>query len=345
MAADTLPADRAHQVRSRALTRFVLVALVLPLVLTVLAIIVQLVALPRVPDPVAVHWNMHGVADGFAAPWLYPVMTALIAGGLPLLLALTSLPGLRRGHGGPTYRFMGATALGLSAFGAVMLTWSLVMQTGLADATQASGVWSALIAGLCAAAIGGVSGWFLQPHVDQSEAVILPAAALSLRPGERAVWMRTVSAGRAAAIGILLGTLAVVVAAVVAYVSGAAAPAVWVLAGVALLLVVFSATTLAFHVRVDEAGLEVRSVVGLPRFRVPLAQVTRAAAVEVNPMGEFGGWGIRLAPGRFGVVLRTGQAIEVWRDGGRRFVVTVDDAQTGAALLAAFAERSHAFES
>src|SRR6478736_7361542 len=169
MAADTLPADRAHQVRSRALTRFVLVALVLPLVLTVLAIIVQLVALPRVPDPVAVHWNAAGVADGFAAPWLYPVMTALIAGGLPLLLALTSLPGLRRGPGGPTYRFMGATALGLSAFGAVMLTWSLVLQVDLADATDAPAVWPALVAGLLAAALAGAGGWFLQPHVPQPE--------------------------------------------------------------------------------------------------------------------------------------------------------------------------------
>src|SRR5262245_5350126 len=101
--------------------RFVLVAVVLPLVLTAAAIAVQLIVMPRLPDPVAVHWNAKGVADGFAAPWLYPVMTLLIAGGLPLLLALTSLPGLRRGHGGPTYRFMGATALGLSAFGAVLL--------------------------------------------------------------------------------------------------------------------------------------------------------------------------------------------------------------------------------
>lgn len=346
MAADRLP---SHPVpghgstagaRSRALSRFVLVAIVLPVVITLVAIVVQLVALPQLPYPVAVHWNARGEADGFAAPWLYPVMTLLIAGGLPLLLALASLPGLRRGHGGPTFRLMGATALGLSAFGAVLLTWSALLQVGLADATTAPSVWPALVGGLLAAAVAGAGGWFLQPHIAEPESTTLPATPISLRPGERAVWMQTTSIGRAAAVGIVLGTIVVVVAAVTVYVSGAPAPTVWILGGVAALLIVLAATTLAFHVRVDEEGLEVRSVLGLPRFRVPIGQVARVSAVEVNPMGEFGGWGIRLIPGRFGVVLRAGQAIEVWRDGERRFVVTVDDAPTGAALLEALADRA-----
>lgn len=326
--------------RSPALRRFVLVSVVLPAVITLIAIVLQLVALPQSPDPVAVHWNAQGIADGFASPWLYPLMTLLTAGALPLLLSLASLPGLRRGDAGPTYRFMGATALGLSAFTAVLLTWSLLMQAGLSDAAAAPTVWPALLAGLLAGAIGGVGGWFIQPHVAQSEPTALRAEPLSLRPGERAVWMRTTSIGRGAGVGIVLATLAVVVAAVVGYLSGAPAATVWLLAGVAAVMVVLSATTLAFHVRVDESGLEARSVLGLPRFRVPLAQVTGVAAVQVNPVGEFGGWGIRLVPGRFGIVMRTGQAIEVRRESGRRFVVTVDDAATGAALLEALAERA-----
>ena len=57
-------------------------------------------------------------------------------------------------------------------------------------------------------------------------------------------------------------------------------------------------------------------------------------------MGEFGGWGLRLSvEGRFGVVLRQGEAIEVTRANGRRFLVTVDDAATGAALLQALIAR------
>lgn len=48
--------------------------------------------------------------------------------------------------------------------------------------------------------------------------------------------------------------------------------------------------------------------------------------------------------GATGVVLRSGEAIEVQRTGGRRFVVTVDDAQTGAALLGTLVARSRAGE-
>ena len=118
--------------------------------------------------------------------------------------------------------------------------------------------------------------------------------------------------------------------------TGAPVALVWLLGAVGVLLLVLAATTVAFHVRVDDSGLSVDSVLGLPRFRLRLADIASAAAVDVNPMGEFGGWGLRLSVDRrFGVVLRQGEAIEVTRGNGRRFVVTVDDAATGAALLQA----------
>jgi hypothetical protein len=110
-----------------------------------------------------------------------------------------------------------------------------------------------------------------------------------------------------------------------------------------VLLLALAATTLAFHVRVDDSGLHVESVLGIPRFHVPLGDIESAARVDVNPMGEFGGWGLRQSTGRrFGVVLRAGEAIEVLRRGGKRFVVTVDDAATGAALLEALVSRAAA---
>lgn len=60
-------------------------------------------------------------------------------------------------------------------------------------------------------------------------------------------------------------------------------------------------------------------------------------------MGEFGGWGLRWAPGGgFGVVLRSGPGIRITRTNGKTFSVTVDDAETGAALLTALAARAQA---
>jgi hypothetical protein len=46
--------------------------------------------------------------------------------------------------------------------------------------------------------------------------------------------------------------------------------------------------------------------------------------------------------GTVGVVVRGGESIAVERSGGRRFVITVDDAATGAALLNTVAERARA---
>ena len=161
---------------------------------------------------------------------------------------------------------------------------------------------------------------------------------------ERVAWVRTAAMSTGAVAAILLGVLVVVLAAIVAWVTGAATVLVTVLTVVAAVMLVLAATTIAFHVRVDDTGLRVASLFGIPRFRVPLADVASAARVEVDPMGEFGGWGLRLAPHgrRFGVVLRRGEAIEVTRRSGRRFVVTVDDAHTGAALLEGLVARETA---
>ena len=65
----------------------------------------------------------------------------------------------------------------------------------------------------------------------------------------------------------------------------------------------------------------------------------------MGPFGDFGGWGIRWGiDGRFGIVLRTGEGIEVTGENGRVRVVTIDDAATAAAVLsaAALASRSAA---
>lgn len=331
------PADRSDPV----VRRFVLVAVWLPVALVALAVGVQLLLLPQVPSTVAVHWNAAGEADGFAPAWTQPLMTVAFGLGIPFLIALTTLPGLRRGERGATYRLMGATAAATSALTTVAFTVTFAMQAGLDSADDAPAVWVALAAALAAGALFGVAAWLIQPHQQTTHATPAPATPLALAANERAVWVRATAMNTGGAIAIVAAVLVVAVAAAVAWLTGAEPLLTWLLAGIALLLLVFAATTLAFHVRVDDTGLHVDSVLGIPRFHVPLADVVSTARVEVNPMGEFGGWGLRLSTGRrFGVVLRTGEAIEVLRRSGKRFVVTVDDAGTGAALLEALVARA-----
>lgn len=316
------------------LRRFVLVTISLPLALVAIGVAVQLALLPSAPAAIATHWNAAGEADGFAPAWTQPIATVVFGLGVPGLIALTTIPGLRRGERGSAYRLAGAMAAALSALVSVAFTWTFAMQAGPSSPAAAPAVWASLVASLVAAVAMGLAAWWLQPRQNTTTDAVPPEAPLDLGPTERALWARTAAMSTAAAAVLLIAAAGVAAAAVAAWIVGAGGVAAWILTVVAVLLLALVAMTVAFHVRIDDTGMRVDSLLGIPRFRLPLADVASAARVEVDPMGEFGGWGLRVGAGRrLGVVLRRGEAIEVTRRSGRRFVVTVDDARTGAALL------------
>lgn len=128
-------------------------------------------------------------------------------------------------------------------------------------------------------------------------------------------------------------------AAITVWFAGAPVGVAVLLGALTLVLFAMMLATSAFHVRVDREGLTVVSLLGFPRFHVPLSDIRGVAVGEVSPMGEFGGYGIRSTVGASGVVLRRGPAITITRTSGRRFVVTVDDAARGGALLDALVRR------
>lgn len=326
---------------TRPARRFVLIALIFPVVIAGLALILQLLALPQVPDPVAVHWNLLGDPDGFAPGWLSIVLTVVLVWGLPVVMALPALIGLRRGDSGPTYRLMGALSPALSVFLAVLVTGSLLVQRGLSDAANAPSIAPVMIVAAAGALVVGVIAWMLQPDSPRRTASIPVADQPPLAASEAAVWLQSVRLAPAGLIALSVGVGVLLVVAATALLVGA--PGVNIVIPLVTLAVVALAlsTTAAFHVRVDATGLTVNSVFGLPRIHVPLSEIERVEAVEVTPLGEFGGWGLRWAAGSgFGVVLRSGAGIRVHRRNGRIFTVTVDDAATGAGLLAAELERS-----
>ncbi len=325
---------------STAARRFALAALVAPGVLTLASLIVQLLALPEVPATIAIHWGASGQADGFGPAWIQPLLTVLVGFGIPLLIAASCLPGLRRGDGGPTYRLMGAIAASVATLMAVLSAWTLLAQRGLDDATDAPSVLPGLAWALVAALFVAVAAWFVQPVQPARNATSVPADPLALAPGEQAVWFGTAALGRPAAL-VIGGTCAVMaVTALAVWFAGAPMAISLLLGGVTLLLIAMALTTSAFRVRVDAEGLWVVALLGFPSFHVPLDDVRVVEVGEVSPLGEFGGYGIRSSVGAFGVVLRRGPALTVTRASGRRFVVTVDDAARAGALLEALARRA-----
>ncbi|MET0789776.1 MAG: DUF1648 domain-containing protein [Cellulomonas sp.] len=285
----------------------------------------------ELPDPVAVHVGADG-PDGFSslagALWPPAIISMLVAVACWAIAFFW-------GRTATVRRICAGTALGISAFVSTLTIGLLDLQRGLADAadTGATGLVFTLAAvvGLAAAALGA---WSTPGDLRQPTTKPIPASApvLPLGPDESASWVthaesRTalVVGGGAAVLVVVLGLLLsapfVLVPALV--VAGAVLSSTW------------------FTVTVDRRGLTVRSALGWPRFVVPLDEIVQAEAATVSPFAEFGGWGYRVGrAGRVGVVLRTGDALLVEQTGGRSFVVTVDDAATGAALLNTLAART-----
>ena len=284
------------------------------------------------PDLVATHWGTDG-PDGFSSV----LSSVAICGVVTIALALTFWAiGHFWGQASSTRRLAAGVSVGTAVFLGGLVLGTLAAQRGLDDATQAGDIDLALgISMITAIAIGALVAWLLVPgDAEQAATTSVPTSAprVPLPEGERAVWIRQTS-GRSG-VGIMVVSTALTAA--MAVITGQ-----WWMLTIPVVLAVLGATMLVWTVRVDARGLDVRSAAGWPRIHVPATSVEGATTRQVNPLREFGGWGWRTgAGGTVGIVMRTGEGIEVAHSGGKRLVVTVDDAETAAALLNTMADRT-----
>ncbi len=320
-----------------AVRRFTLVTLVLPAIVTTVGLSIQLAVLRHAPRRIAVHWNSSGTPSVFGPVWLPLALTVALGLALPSLVGVSSLPRLRRGDRSPTYRIFGSQALGISVMQNVFATGLLLRSLGDTSSGE-SRAWLLLVIGLAAGIAAAVSGWLLQPRVS-GVAAYHAVAPLKLAPNERAAWMHTTFLPAPAVAMMSVVASGVALRAAFGWASGDRPVLAVILTAVALLLFSLLATTAAFQVRVDARGLIVRSLVGVPRFRVGTEQVGSVAVLEARSLGLAGSWGIRARPGRVTVVMGSPTGISVRRRDGGTLFVTVSDAATGAALLKALASR------
>jgi hypothetical protein len=321
----------------RIVRRFTLVTLVLPAAVTIVGLIIQLVELPHAPARIPAYW---GALSGGWPAWLPLVFTVMLGFALPAVFGLGSLPSLRRGERSPTFRLFGTHALGLSVLLTIVATSLLVQSVGSASSVQNS-AWLPLIVALPAGVAAALVGWFLQPSGSRPTPgrAVIP---LDLESSDRAAWMHTAYLPIPAVAVIIAVTTIASIRAGFGWATGDRDGIGAILTVVALLLIGVLATTAAFRVRVDARGLSVRSVLGIPRFRVTPQDVVAVAVVDARSLGVRGSWGIRVLPDRVTIVMRATSGIRVTRRGGRMFYVTVDDATTGAALLKALAAQEDA---
>jgi hypothetical protein len=333
----------------RARTAFLWVGVIVPLAIVLVSALVIALWLPEIPEPAAVHWGENG-PDGFGPGWTH----LLLLGDIALLIVVFAFlawfahrvpekgrPSPAGSQAAPqwsvTARLLGAVNLGLAALISLVTLVAVGSQRGLADAADAPDIGYAVLGGMLLLVVGSLIGWFLQPKPPVAPTDAADAATpLSASDSERVVWIGTATISRTG-LSVFGGALLVIgaLAAVLLATGGGGAPAALITIAGGAVVAVALLTTFAFRVRIGPAGLRVRSLVGWPRIEIPAADIASVRRIEVNPFAEFGGWGVRYAlDGRYGVVLRRGEAIEVTRTGGRRFVVTIDDAETAAAALA-----------
>lgn len=339
-----------HMARAAARRRYAMIAIWTPLAVFAALLIAQFSLLRLIPDPAAVHWELAGRPDGFAARWTVPFVTVVPAIVVTLLVAgapyvADAKPAMVRG-GAMRYRLMAALAWAETGFVATLAAATFLVQLGTDDARDATlpGWWFLVALGI--AVVLALVAYQLTTEPPRPRRDPEAPGALPLAPTEQAVWIHTVRMSRAgvAVLGVLVAVLAAVViglAATQLSMAGGLTGGTVLALAILVLVVVLIASNAVFRVRVDADGLDVRSSIGWPRIRIPGDEIASAMVVHVNPMGEYGGWGWRYGAGGsgWGVVLRAGEAIRIIRRDGRPFTVTVDDAATGASLLNALAAR------
>lgn len=323
------PTDEPWRRRAR-LT--VLLSAASGIVLLVIAAVLAWSWRADLPDPVASHWGTGGSPDGFSSQGSLLATTSLVGLGCVVLF---SAIGLFSGRAASTLRITAASTVWICGLLAILIAGSLAGQRGLTDAHQARGMDGVLLLALLAPLVPAVLAALLIPADRRQPATgAVPASAprVSLGASTRAVWLRRTSGGPGLLVSIA-GVLVIVVASIITRMP--------VLLALAALLALLFATMFAFRVTVDSAGIEIRSALGWPRTRIGAAEVERAEAIHVSPFRDFGGWGWRVNhSGRTGIVLRSGPGLLVEQSGGWSLVVTIEDAEEGAALLNTMAARA-----
>lgn len=321
--------------------RVVVIGVVIPAVILGVALAVMLWALPDLPDPVAVHWGPAGTPDGFGSPVLSFVLLPVV---IVAWLAFAWFVVRRTSDAGPTVnqKLMVVVGVFLSSYLGTIIAGSFVIQRGAEDARDTGSILPVLLIGSIGGLVLAVLAWFLLPRAA-TPAPAPPADELPARTigrDERVVWVRRIEPS-APGLAIILAASAILLIATIG-IALATQPLIALIPLVLLAIVGLGYALSFWTVTIDRRGIVARGGPGWPNLRIPLAEIEAALVVEVDPIIDFGGWGLRWAPGRTGIILRRGTALEVRRRSGRNLVVSTPDAEVAAELLNGLVARERA---
>ncbi|GAA1260236.1 MULTISPECIES: hypothetical protein [Streptomyces] len=143
-------------------------------------------------------------------------------------------------------------------------------------------------------------------------------------------WLAALGGAACVALGIELAVVS-------QWTSGVAALVMSVVGCIAAGLLILFGTLAFVHVavKVDKDYLEVRcGHIGVPRRRILLAHVVGAEFEPRVTPRQWGGWGYRWRPEQgTAVIVRRGEGVVVIMGDGRKFTVTVDNAESAVRAI------------
>lgn len=318
--------------RSRALT----IGGVWGLLVTAALVAFPLSVRDRLPDPLATHWTPDG-PDGSQS------LTVVVLAGLALWVVTWALLMGLAVHGSLFARRLGRIYWWGSLFGMSVFALGMAFSTLVANLDRPSWQEATLLnitlTGTAVLALGaGVLGGYLgRGEPDQPRPPAEAPPQLRLRQGQRSVWV-----GRTA--NPWLQLMAAVPVVVIVVMGGLQLFGVGMLAVTlavsAAMVAVFIAgiVTSSISVRVTEDGVAIGfGPLGWPVRRIRLSAIDTAWAEQRFP-SQVGGWGLRGLPGSASIMLRGGECLVLRYRSGGQLVISIDDAERGAALINALIE-------
>lgn len=303
---------------------------VLALAAPALVLITYAALRDRLPNPLPVHWGLHGEVDNTAGIGGFFAGTLVAA----LALALAALAATYLAHSPIAGRMLSA----LLTFGAWVAasTWTatVALSAGAARAADVAMPWYVVAPVIVGPVVLGLSAWAVLPGRWQHPDAPAIEPTLSFAPGEAVVWIDHAQA--------IWGRWVAAAAAVLAVVT------FWIVRPLSIPLAIVAvavALTSELAVRIDARGVHTLwGPFGWPRPRIPLEQITAARAEHINPV-QWGGWGYRVSPRGVAAVIRRGPGLVISRAGRPDYAVTVPHAADGAQVLTALLARERAARS
>lgn len=293
----------------------------------------------QLPEVVATHWGPDGRADAFKPTAQLYVENAVIAGVLPLFVVVIGLV-MKQG------RVMGPISAATAIFISGVSNGSAWMQRGMTDeqVRGTSADWPIVVASVVAVVVGALL-WliFRQRPGDEAVPANIDATAPRLLVDDAVTlaWTGRTRVARAAMVVLGLGSLSSAVPVPMMLAAGMLGSAL--LMALLTILIVVLGLAMAANVTVDGRGVRARALGFIPWFDVPLEAIAGATVVNVSPLGDFGGWGMRAGfNGERGLITASGPALRIDRGEQGPFLVTIADAEAAAATLNTLvARRSH----